>query len=1007
MSCRSVLMFRLSSTIEYIGFVLDNSANSGEANEIDTCEIKNRLLSILGNKNGAEEKIKKLVLLHQKMQLLLFTLIVLGGSLGHPRGTEVPRTRLCKYKQDHTSPWAPADLIHVSNNLLNEIEIVYSGNLKSSMVNKHQRLAEETRRCFTLEFMTRLILVGILKNGERITSPLLNNASANVNNLGFSHGYISPALVFLTRFGFTVDYSSDETVALVENHTSICSKKLTEVLGVKRMQLSKWRQIRASLSNSLKEYNAKINGSKEDTFFDVLDQSGFNHEPSNRGFKSIVHATQDFVTDLPDEFTLYKDVFFEYMNGYGDMGFIFPLDLMDTDLFKSPNLSDGRKVLSLLITPSMILASKKKECLESLDCFLALSYCEDIHTLITSIVDSDKERVVLILSLEQLLMIDLKALHQNDIDIREIVYTDIPLVLRNDEDFCRFEISHRIDIFKEKKLLKIVVMPCLGREIEQKVLESVGSQVVFSTAQMQRSTAIQKYLDLNEAPSINSAFVSCNGLHNFSKTQTMFFQEQNIYKTVVQTGEFQEKDFFQAVVENSVDQGKGILLIVFLPQCFVETFDSINDCDIIATLFSLDDNSILEFAEKLEDLSISNGTVKVILSMPDAAYVVTNFVQYGIKKYPNFKTVTMCYATHNAGIFNFVQCFNCRAHVEDVFFYVHNEQLILDIENENTAFERAQEVYQDSFFNSKSMAELICSKDKRHHVAKYVGIDNLGQQINDVDSDTDSDDESDTESDAGRVTENQVLASLSTFIAKIDGDVNNVPNAMRIVSGSVVDQIQLVKSFLDDSVYNFWVEDGIRRELATRGGSKNFSALREFASLRARLRITFGLNGMDQCCFNCSLPYHDYSTFSNLRTYHRETYTSHENKKFEKANCNECIFDRRLCMISDKKQEVCDTCFTHKDLQLPSHRDACPGDILFIYVVIVFGTKDIYEAFVKTVPSANGSTFLMNYKNLMSGSRSKSRTIVELRKWMANLEWIVQNRQNNIDFWHFVAAKYS
>ncbi|GFH57132.1 predicted protein [Chaetoceros tenuissimus] len=972
-------------TIIYVGSTFKYQDES-----MSTEQIEEKILTCLQAMDEEQKKegIRKLVFLHNDLQICLFTILQLGGTFGHPRGSEIARICQCKFQQSTSLSWRHSDVVFVADKLANVLELVYNGNLKSSLIGKQQLLREETRRCFVLEYLIRRIILASSPNTISWAEvPYLNRFKVE-------DGHISADDAFATHLGFTLD---PDTFTIVENHADVCLDKLEEVLGID-MQLSKWRQIRSSFASSILDFSRNLNNlqEKEEVFFKVLGQEGFSHQPFNLSSEPFTQQREPFIhlqdARLQDE---YKGMYLEYRNSLGDMAFIVNSNFSEVDLYKwEENANREKKLVRILVTPSKELASLRAKCLEGVDTINVMFDFEDGNIDYDIFHERNSKQIVIILTLENLLEFDFNTLRKMDnLDIREIMYTDLPLVLARDDELCRLETVHRLNIFEQQFTPQIVVMPPLGKEIEGKVLQSVGSQVIFSTAQINRFKVL-KAESTTDTQDTMDKLIQCNGKHACSNIQKLLRQNLNLYKTI---DDFEIDDFVNALDARPLSQSNCELLILFLPSSRMinEVYEN---CNIENALLLPDtkEESIGKFVEGFSSLQFESHSRVVIMAIAHSAYIVHKIMSNDIcargdDQQQSLSSFTVAYSTHEVGIYNFLQCFCCRLNNEDSFLYVHDEE-IMKVRQEQTINCRAQEVYQSNgSFTQKSMAEMICSEDPLRYLTVYVGEEDDETYFSLEDSQSDE-------------IGTDLFASLSSHIRRIVPENNAVPIATLVATFASEDQEGKIESFLFDGRYNRWVPPYIRIQIKKQEKKKNYSAFSSFPNdLTFNLRQHFGFS-MESCCFNCSLPNHSATNIrKNMRSYHINKYREYcSNQRLAKPNSTECIFDRRMCIISSAKDDFCDTCYLHKNLWPASHHEgACPGDILFIYIVMVFGDQDLYESFLVSVPNAKSETECMDYELLLQDYQES------LPKWTKNLHWLVATEKNNREFWYFVSKRFS
>jgi hypothetical protein len=178
--------------------------------------------------------------------------------------------------------------------------------------------------------------------------------------------------------------------------------------------------------------------------------------------------------------------------------------------------------------------------------------------------------------------------------------------------------------------------------------------------------------------------------------------------------------------------------------------------------------------------------------------------------------------------------------------------------------------------------------------------------------------------------------------------------------------------------------------------------------LKKRIAISLcddhGFKGMSNCCCRCCLPFgSDNCTKKETMKCLSEYRSSHN---FKKENLrNGCGFDRRLYLHPDNKDKCCDCCYVYRDYQpnnsatetQKEHSKKCAEDLLFIFVVIVFGSETHYNNFVKKIPRAKDATTKMVFKD---------RNAKSVEPWAKNLTWITSSSMNNLDFWYFVSIEF-
>lgn len=934
--------------------------------EFQSSDIEDILIELVDSENVLEELIKR----HNQLQIMIITLLELGATPGQARGTEIPRLDLITILGEGGESKHSADVIWQNKK---QILVTYSGNQKSeSLLPVEQSLNVEAARCLLLFFAIRKVLAFYVHSKNCQVSQPTSNLQIIDLELGSSGVHYLDA--FLLKLGYKFNFISRNKVDIVEIHAAACLDDLVKLLGVKTMQLSKWRQIRVSISNSILENLRNVSKGEDD----LLHFDSRFHFVLGQNQGSLVHvgSTADELISF-DEFcsnnhgTLWDncpEIAYEYNSGLGDMAFVLPHSIHDFNLFQLKTIQT--KNTSLIVTPSEAMAHVKRKTLMDNagdDCSVfvfdgdVVNVRQKLHA---------EKRNVIITTLHQIFKIDFESL-VHAIDLREIFYTDLPLVIGNSDDLCRLQTMYRFKV--PSSLLQVVVLPAFGKQLSRAVLESMGSRSILSTAQIERRTLLKSM-------GIDNGFVEANGYHDKSSLSKMM-EMGNFIRTTRHV--FDETQFFTDFAEKAITEISDLSHFVFFaePSKFEMIAKAVarEDWTVVA-LQSLDEASISDF----DRAEWSSNTF--IFAIPEAAYVVNYFLN--LKKAQDEDTasahhsLTLAYATHEAGLFNYLQCFQCRCQDQDLFIYLHSENEMESERLQNVEdfdFKRAKEVfYSDSRqgsankFSKQSIAAMLCSEDPTKFLAKYAGI-----EIEHADDTT-----ADFLKDFDDVIEKAVPIDLK--IAQLFAD------------DSISTKLAKIRTFVQRDC-NKWIPDRLKHNIervSLLNDLKNFSILTKINDLKSCFQRKFGLeNGPSTICYRCALPSHTVADIDKDMINHQmEEYRNTLNcsRNFQRK----CIYDRRLCMLTASKSTCCDSCYVWQSY----HGVTCQGDLLFIYIYMTFGIQEIYDKFEKTVPRAKDDTCKIDFdrENLVS------RYTRSLSLWIKNLSWIAANERNNMDFWYFV-----
>jgi len=993
----------------------------------------------------------KIVKAHSDLQILIVMMFQLGATYGHARSTEISRIQYGSVTQKSLSAITFRNFGQSHGTVMCGIK--YSSK-KANVEAQSQLMPEEISRCLALfSGVMCKIIVALMKN-EKLkvvdrTSKTVVMKTTQIAlvqlNFGFGVEYFGGDE--LMRATIDDDRCKDklnsclgtkdmtfrawrQVRAALADSIGIKDREFFKALNQTGFSFKSCNRARASKDQRILYFNQKIHSHHP------------IHTDENTGYKHDVVV--EFMTGV-------SDMCIVLPSNLSDAD-IYKLRKEDSDSFNSEassssDSSGSKRVsfISIVITPSLFLAKEKarqigkdaaavcatvtiseEDLLESTggnresnsEEQSTCSTCDDESTSDNSSDDEstcddylnedpqvltldqavkNEHIIFFFMTLEQASLPGSRKCithHFKKRKVREMIFTDVPLAIVDDANLSRLQSLKNIDIVDG---IRVCLMPTFGNKMDRKLAETICPQTVLSHLQ---SCRFQRLLDsgANLGDARTKEFLKKNGMHTdqSSVLEKLKKTRHYIYSTAAANG-FQEKLFFRQLLEAlSLEDSAGLAIIFVSNMEFTIIRQLAHDMkinDICAFLDSLSDKSLDSFNKALDD------TTKICIAIPEAAYAVKYLLH--VKERVDDNITIIAYQVY-AGLVTYLQCILCQGEgTKNRFYYVHDEGAMRSSESSQNTFEMAKQIFAgdtaDDHLSNRTHAEMLCECSKGKHPTSV-----LAKKLFDVDLDIDIDSKPHQDT-----TQDAVHRAFACNLTTIENCDNKLQIAECLSRDDHILKEERTKKFLDTGyLAALKLTPG---QISTEEKTPNYSSMGTNNMplkkiIATSLRNDHGFEGMRNCCCSCCLPFGSDNCRKGETMKCLSEYRSSHN--FEKGKLrNGCGFDRRNYLHPDNKDKCCDCCYVYRDYQpnelatetQKEHSKKCAEDLLFIFVVIVFGSTTHYNNFVKKIPRAKDATTKMIFKD---------RNAKSVEQWAKNLTWITSSSMNNLDFWYFVSIEF-
>ena len=951
---------------------------------------------------------------------LILSLFQLGGlTVGHGRGPEISRLKVGTHDGGQPANIAikifgeqGAFAVHPHHNTTS-CTIEYQSK-KSTSKTTAQESPQEPFRCLSL-------LIGLARP---LIARVMTDADTHVEFIGKLEDGVSCtagdlSILFVTTFGYRVHSESEDTNEKIilkvsyETNSQDCLKYLHEYLGAK-INLRSMRQLRTAVANYIGDLVTTKRDQNIDpimfhstqlhkTNFFALNLLGFSFNPLYTADQPRDARTKDLHTHpyFANKFNNCYDPPFketdqslvkEAKYRLSDAFMILPSHLSDLDILKlkskSKNTGDSTSSHSVIVTPNLFFAEVKHEALTKQGIHSTL-----LHNADTPFPSVDSPSLVL-LSLEYASTYDGRKNLTNFFHNRkscEIIYTDLPLVLFDDNKWLLLQSMVNLNIYHSTK---IGITTTMGKVVDRVIAESVCPQCVLSKVQRSR------YESMKKREQQNQALLENNGWHECSDAYTVSEQTYHlIYKT---TKSYKRDAFFKNLTTFSRTEEVGILFIFASSENEVESIGTFMRAEeekisrnsyYVLSISDLSNNSLDKFKTSLSKCNDNGGWRVICIARAEAAYVVkymfTLFMENAMKN----KTITVAHHIYG-GLATYLQCLLCQGSriSQNTFMFIHDED---NMERKESIIAQVSQQMCASndeckyLFSNQSLANLLCHAKPTTFFLKMMFDE---------------------------------VCSKGNIVLPLEGleSVLQSSNLQKITEGI---ELEVAKMFSEDDYYTketktrYFVQNKYdmwahRRSMDNK---RNMAKLEDINTKLSLCRILKSgemanadlIEGIKAMCHKCCLPQnpqHSRGKCNKLKlegTSTLQTLLGLNQGGVNRLNKNQaCIFDRRLYLPTQQnvKSLCCDSCYVYHSLlggNKSDHHKVCGGDLLFIYIVLVFGDRGNHAYFRSSVDTEKKTNFI-NFETRFI----KCEETVKL--WQKNLIWITSSEKRNLDFWYFV-----